>query len=462
MKATIYISGKIGKETTLVDVIRQYKSFEEPTEVYAIIDSIGGSVEEGEAIYDYLNNLKAEHPVNTYAKKAYSQAAKIFAVGDEREVDDVEKSLMIHFAWGKAEGRAEDFEAVAEYLRGLETEFAEFYAEFLNIDEETISTLLNNETFISGQDALKFGFATKVKVAAEAVAEYSVQNSNTNKMTDKKKEKSKGQALLEAMAAFVGIDYKTGQPVEVNAEMTLQDSSGTEIVFPDLESGDTPKVGDKATIDGSPVPDGDYIMPSLEDSTVVFVDGAISEIKPKEDEGGEGDEGAQASEKGKGKKKPVEANAEEVQQISVWTMEVLNTTFAVGDVVKYMDWDDNEQTVGSGEFQLSDGRRVVTDATGVIVTIKEAATQKEVEVDTEASFKELLEKVTEKVAVKVKADVTAEFQTKLTEKENEIKDLKKKVGSKEFNAQEKDNDGKENKQSGKSQASVLLQRTKKQ
>lgn len=457
MKATIYISGKIGKETTLVDVIRQYKSFEEPSEVCAIIDSIGGSVEEGEAIYDYLKNLKSEHPVNTYAKKAYSQAAKIFAVGDEREVDDVEKSLMIHFAWGKAEGRAEDFEAVAEYLRGLENEFAEFYAEFLDIDEETISTLLNNETFISGQDALRFGFATKIKVAAEAVAEYSVKNSNVNKMTDKKKEKSKGQALLEAMAAFVGIDYKTGQPVEVNAEMTLQDSTGTEIVFPDLESGDTPKVGDKATIDGSPVPDGEYIMPSLEDATVVFADGAISEIKPKEE--GTTETETEASQEGKGKKKP-EINAEtEALEISTWSMRLVNDTFAVGDVVKYYGWEDEESIVSAAEIKIPDGRTIVTDAGGVIVSIKEANSPEQV-TDVEASFEDMLEKVTAKVAGKIKADVSAEFQTKLTEKDNEIKDLKKKIGSKEFNAQEKDNDGKEKAQPGKSQASVLLRRTK--
>ena len=160
MKATIYISGKIGKETTLVDVIRQFKSYDEPTEVLAIIDSVGGDKPEGDTIYDYLEGLKAEMPVNTYAKKAYSIAAKIFAVGQERTVDDVEKAIMIHFAWAKAEGDAEKFEVVAEQLRKMEDEFTSFYSAFLGVDEDTVRNLLDNETFISGSEAVDLGFAT--------------------------------------------------------------------------------------------------------------------------------------------------------------------------------------------------------------------------------------------------------------------------------------------------------------
>jgi len=90
MKATIYISGKIGKETTLVDVIRQFKSFEDPTEVEAYIHSEGGNVEEGDGIYNYLKGIDKEIPVTTITDKAYSIAAKIFAAGRERIVEDVE------------------------------------------------------------------------------------------------------------------------------------------------------------------------------------------------------------------------------------------------------------------------------------------------------------------------------------------------------------------------------------
>lgn len=455
MKATIYISGKIGKETTLVDVIRQFKSFEDATEVEAVIHSEGGNVEEGEAIYDYLKGLDAEIPVTTSTDKAYSIAAKIFAAGRERIVEDTDKALMIHFAWAKAEGNADKFEAIAEALRELEDEFASFYASFLDIDEDTVRNLLDNETFVSGSEAVELGFATKVKVTAEAVAEFNINNnSKFEKMTEKSMKK-KGLALLQAMAEFVGVELKTGEKVEVNAELTLQDSNGTEIVFPDLDSGDTPKVGDAATIDGSAIPDGSYVMPSLEEATVVFVDGKISEIVPKEDP--EEEETEASKKNGKDKGKP-EVNAEEIKEVSVWSVEVSNTTFEVGETVMYQ-YDGESYPVSAGEFRLNDGTKIVTDASGVIVS-KEEGTTADPTVETEASFDDLLEKVTEKVNSKVRAEIVAEFEGKLTEKEDEIKALKAKIGGKEINAEEKEVETSGKGKEANYQASVLLRRTK--
>lgn len=442
MIATIYISGKIGEDTTLLDVIRQFKSYEEPTEVLAIIDSNGGVKEDGDSIYDYLEGLKKEMSVNTYAKKAYSIAAKIFAVGEKRSIDDIDKALLIHFAWAKPNaGTADYFEAVAAELRKMEDEFSLFYSDFLSVDEDTARNLLKNETCISGADAITLGFATELKATElKAVAEYtSVINLNTKKMNETKtKTKSKGQILLDAMAAFVGLP--------VNAELTLQDSNAVDIVFPDLESGDIPKKGDKATIDGVPVSDGSYIMPSMEESTIKFEGGVITEITEKETE----TETTSPAE-------TLEVNAEEVQEISIWTMNVLNTTFAVGDKVTREGWEEGtEESVGSGEFQLSDGRRVVTDSLGVIVLIKEAEALKEVPLDAEANFDELIKKVTSKV----RAEIQTEFDGKLTEKENEIKELKSKIGSEEFHAEEKENIN-NNKLKNKSWAEILQTKEKK-
>ena len=117
MKATIYISGVIGKETTLTDVIRQYKSYEDPDEIQAVIHSEGGNVEDGNAIYNYLKTLDLEVPVTTVTDKAYSIASKIFAAGSTRIIEDVDEAIMIHFAWAnKVSGKAEKLELIAEPL----------------------------------------------------------------------------------------------------------------------------------------------------------------------------------------------------------------------------------------------------------------------------------------------------------------------------------------------------------
>ena len=98
MDAKIFISGRITKGETLVDVIRQFKSFENPSEVIVEIKSNGGNKEEGEDVYNYLKNIDAEIPVTTKTDRAYSIAAKIFAAGSTRIVADKEDVICVHFA----------------------------------------------------------------------------------------------------------------------------------------------------------------------------------------------------------------------------------------------------------------------------------------------------------------------------------------------------------------------------
>lgn len=413
MKAKIYISGVIGEETTLTDVIRQFKSYAEPDEVEVTIHSQGGNVEKGDAIYNYLKTLDLTIPVTTITDKAYSIAAKIFTAGRVRIIEDIESAAMIHFAWAKVEGKAEKLEMIAEELREMEQEFTSFYAELLNIDEETAKALLDNETFLSGEEAVELGFATELKTATKAVAIYKNENNLKSKKMSKQSLKSKGQLLLDAFAAFL-----KPEEVEVVA-LVLQDSNGAEIDFADLESGETPKVGDKGTIDGSPIPDGEYIIPSMDEATVVFVDGAISEIKPKDT-----DEANSPSEEPQAK---TEIKAETVKEIIVWDLEVVNTTFAIGDTV-LVKWGEEESSIGATEFQVKDGRRIVTDASGVIVTIKEADANIPSDIDVEAQVEAMLKKVETKVQ--------ANFEAKFIEQEKEIKGLKKLIGSKEFNAEQ--------------------------
>lgn len=442
MKASIYISGRITKNETLKDVIRQYKSFEDPTEVTVYIKSKGGNKDEGNAVYDYLKNIDSEIPVTTYAEQAYSIAAKIFAAGSTRIAEDNAEVVGVHFASVTPKGSftAEEMSSIADELFEIKKEFIDFYSDHLGIDKVTVENLLENETIMSGKEAVDLGFATEVKEDAEIVAELYIDNSNTKKMA--KSDNSKGRTLLEAMAEFVGYEVTAEGKLkkkiaEVTAELTLQDSNGTEIVFPDLEENATPQVGDKATVEGSEITDGSYIMPSLEDATVVFVGGQITEIIPKEEES---ETEAEVEARYQENKKKIEIKAEtEGLEISTWSMRLVNDTFAQGDVVKYYDWEDNESLVTAAEIKLPDGRTIVTDASGVIVLIKEADSEEQVlENETEANFEELLEKVTEKVSEKIKDEVTAEFEVKLTEKDKEIKALKAKIGGKEFKAEIKE------------------------
>lgn len=295
-KSTIYINGVIGTDTKLLDVIRQYKSYENATEIEVFIDSVGGCVDTGMSIFNYLRNLQL--PVTTIAKKAYSIAASIFMAGDKRIVESGSDRIMIHFPWASVDGGANHLESVAKELRTIEKDFVQFYSTYTSIDSESVQTLLQNETFLSSDEALEIGIATEIKQQLQAVAIFNNKEEEKNEMTKKEK-------LLNAINAFFTaeeiVEETAEETVEETAEikaLVIQDSNGDTIDFYELVEGDEPEVGDKAKdADGKPL-EGSKVLPNdsiLPNGTVLeFEAGELKTIKPAEaEEEVEGDETAE-------------------------------------------------------------------------------------------------------------------------------------------------------------------------
>lgn len=228
-KGTIHIEGVIGQDTTLLDVIREFKSYGQTlTSVEVLINSPGGGVDSGKAIYKFLKNLSI--PVITVAKMAYSIASVIYMAGDERLVEEGEDRLMIHLPWSEVAGDATHLEGVAKELRQIEKDLREFYSGHVNIDEETINEMLVNETYLSSAEALELGFSTGVLFPLKAVAILDNNKKNKeNKMT--KNEKNFFQLVKE----FFTNEVKN---------LVIQDANGDEINFTELADDEVPTVRD--------------------------------------------------------------------------------------------------------------------------------------------------------------------------------------------------------------------------
>ena len=294
-KATIFINGIIGEDTVLLDVIRQFKSFNNPISVEVIIDTNGGCVDTGMSIFNYLRNLQL--PITTIAKKAYSIGASIFMAGDIRLVEQGVERIMIHHPWAEFAGTSDEFEYVAKELKSLEKQFAEFYSKYTSIDKDSISELLKNETYLSADEALEIGIATGIKQTLQAVAIY-----NNNDREEKVK-MSKTKKFLKALSEF----FADASQLNINA-LVLQTATGDEINFSELEDDATPQprtdevAGDKAVdSDGKPV-EGDVVM--VDGSTLKFEGGELLEIVQLQEEQVEDTQ----------EEAPVEALAEEVEE----------------------------------------------------------------------------------------------------------------------------------------------------
>lgn len=260
MVGTIYISGVIGEDTNLIDVIRQVKAQKNATEYLVKIDSVGGYVDAGYAIYDYLKGLPV--PVNTYTTKSYSIASVIFLAGQKRIISEgTLQALMIHLPWVEGlSGTHDQITADLSQLKAIENKLINFYSEALQIEKNTIQSLLQNETYLDAEQAKELGIATELQPAVKAVA-----------MINNKEEIN--ESLMTKVEQKISAIYN--KLFSIKAELILQDATATPVTFPDLNEGDVPAVGDKANVDGKPA-EGDYLMP--DGSTITFEGGKVKEI----------------------------------------------------------------------------------------------------------------------------------------------------------------------------------------
>lgn len=132
------------------------------------INSYGGEVAEGLAIYNMLKNHNAK--IRTYCDGfACSVASVIFMAGDERIMNNA-SMLMIHNAWTYAAGNAAELRKAADDLDIITQGAVAAYMSAVNITEEELKVMLDAEKWLLPQEALEMGFATSI-IGADNISE---------------------------------------------------------------------------------------------------------------------------------------------------------------------------------------------------------------------------------------------------------------------------------------------------
>ena len=122
------------------------------------INSPGGSVFEGLAIYEALQNHSA--PVTTSNDAlAASISSVIFLAGDNR-VASPNSFLMIHSPWSPAMGTAEELRAQADLLDQADQNLTGIYVERTSYNEKSVKAMMQAETWMDFDTQVESGIAT--------------------------------------------------------------------------------------------------------------------------------------------------------------------------------------------------------------------------------------------------------------------------------------------------------------
>ncbi len=160
----VFISGEVTDEmaNAVCAQLLFLQSQDPKKEVSVYINSPGGSVTAGLAIYDTMQFVKC--PVATYCiGQAASMGAVLLTAGEKgRRFALPNARIMIHQPWGGAEGKASDIEITAREILRLREVLNGILAKHSGRKIEEVATDTDRDHFMSAEEAVEWGLIDKV------------------------------------------------------------------------------------------------------------------------------------------------------------------------------------------------------------------------------------------------------------------------------------------------------------
>lgn len=132
------------------------------SDIHIYINSPGGSVTAGMAIYDTMQHLNCD--VATYCiGQAASMGAVLLAAGKKGKRYSLPNSrIMIHQPWGGYEGTASDIDIHAREIGRMKQRLNEILAEHTGKDFEIVARDTDRDFFMGAQEACDYGLVDEV------------------------------------------------------------------------------------------------------------------------------------------------------------------------------------------------------------------------------------------------------------------------------------------------------------
>lgn len=217
-----------------------------PGDLTVRINSPGGDVSAGVAIYNMLN--EHEGYVTVKVDGLAASIASLIAMAGDKIIMLPGSMMMVHLPWTIAGGNADDMEQVVEMLKKTGESLIPIYAARTGLSEERIEELLRAETWMTAQDAVELGFADEAEGAKTTLAEAMAKISElTNSMQSAVMQPVMS---LKAKTEVEDDTDTTDTPAEVDeekSETTDAEAKVTEEVTEEVQEGETEVVESETT-----------------------------------------------------------------------------------------------------------------------------------------------------------------------------------------------------------------------
>ena len=225
-KAELYFYGDIvsdswgawEQEDQYPDAVKNLLKDVEGKDLDVFINSGGGSVFAGIAIYNMLRRHAEKNKVKVHVDGLAGSIASVIAFAGS-EPPEIPKNafLMIHKPWTGLYGNAKDFRKMADDLDKIEGGILKAYEDHLKegVEIETIKKLVDEETWLNGEEAAEsfevemteaeeYAAATSdyvLKVCGKIPEQFKAKPKNAQQLQIDKEQKEKRDRIKQMMIA---------------------------------------------------------------------------------------------------------------------------------------------------------------------------------------------------------------------------------------------------------------------
>lgn len=260
-----------------------------PTEksVLLRINSPGGSVVDGLAIYDAIARMPQK--VTTRIEGIAASMASVIALAGD-EVTMSENSLyMIHNVWGGEVGGSTDLRKAADLMDKMGDRLVSIYMSKTGESEEQIRAWMDEETWFDSSEAVKAGFVDSIEEPIKLAARFDINKYDyknkalVNNLFNNIKKESKMEKEFDNLKTFIADLFNKGEDVK---EVKILDNDVVVEKMKSLE--ESIEESNKAIVElNGKIVEKDGYIATLEDEIssykVAKMEGTPSDVVPSKD-----------------------------------------------------------------------------------------------------------------------------------------------------------------------------------
>lgn len=227
-----------------------------------VINSGGGDVFAGLSIYNALKELNAT--VTVRVDGLAGSIASIIAMAGDKIIMSSGSIMMIHKPSMMAFGNLDDFDKAKEMLKEVESSLLSVYVERTGLSLETVSELVNAETWMRGERAVELGFADEFKGDKD-----SLTDTIENMLKDNKAFQNSDGKLAISMKSTIESLKHYAETVEPTNEAEEEEEVEVEEVTVEVDEVETtteaPEEADTTTVEETTVEPTEEITNTVEE-----------------------------------------------------------------------------------------------------------------------------------------------------------------------------------------------------